>query len=395
MFSTTRVLILNERDPRHPKAGGAEVHLTELAPRLAERGFEITQLACSFAGAPNEEIVDSMRVRRLGSLATYYPRAAWTCARETRRGRFDVVMEVLCKFPFFSTLYSAAPVLAVCHHLFGRTAFRQVPWPVAACVVAAENTIPALYRKPPFVAVSPSTRDDLIERGIGAERIRVILSGAGSDRTVDRHVTPPIDAPDPLSSSTHHQRPAPLSDRPSHFVTFLGRLEPYKRIDTMLHAMALLSDRFPDVGILVIGRGGDQQRLESIASELGLRERTQFTGFVSAEERDALLASSRVCVCPSEKEGWGLTVIEANALGVPVVATDAPGLRDSVREGQTGFLVPGGDVPALANRIGRLLEDDVLYARMSEAATAWARRFDWDLAADEFADALRALRRIP
>jgi len=375
--ATTRVLILNERDPRHPKAGGAEVHLTELAPRLAERGFEMTQLACSFPGAAGEEIVDSMRVRRLGSLATYYPRAARACARETRLGQFDVVMEVLCKLPFFSPLYSAAPVLAVCHHLFGRTAFRQVPWPIAACVVAAENAIPMFYRRPPFVVGSRSTRDDLIERGIGAERIRVIEYGGGGDRRNAGSSAEP--------GSTSFDR----------FVIFLGRLEPYKQVDIMLRAMAQLSPRFPDVGILIVGRGIEQQRLEGVASELGLRERTRFTGFVSDEERDALLARSRVCVCPSEKEGWGLTVIEANALGVPVVASDVAGLRDSVRDGETGFLVQNGDVAAFADRIGRLLDDDALLARMSAAATTWAHRFDWDRAADHFAETLQALRRSP
>lgn len=382
MSATTRVLILNERDPRHPRAGGAEVHLTELAPRLAERGFEITQLACSFAGAPREEIVDSMRVRRLGALATYYPRAAWTCARETRRGCFDIVMEVLCKLPFFSPLYSAAPVLAVCHHLFGRSAFRQVSWPVAAFVVGAENSIPALYPTVPFVAVSPSTRDDLIERGIAAERIEVIVSGTRQRREISN-------PPEGKQSATAGSALATPS------VTYLGRLEPYKQIDILLRAMALLAERFPDVEILVIGRGVEQRRLEDLAVELGLRERTRFTGFVSDDERDALLARSSVCVCPSEKEGWGLTVIEANAAGVPVVATDAPGLRDSVRDGETGYLVPGGDVAAFADRIASLLSDEALRSRMSLAATAWARRFDWDRAADDFANALQARRLSP
>jgi glycosyltransferase involved in cell wall biosynthesis len=75
-------------------------------------------------------------------------------------------------------------------------------------------------------------------------------------------------------------------------------------------------------------------------------------------------------------------VIESNAVGLPVVATDAPGLRDAVRDGETGFLVPEGDVAAFADRIGRLLADDALAGRMSEAAAAWARGFTWDAAAD-------------
>jgi glycosyltransferase involved in cell wall biosynthesis len=182
-------------------------------------------------------------------------------------------------------------------------------------------------------------------------------------------------------------------DRPRpRRVAYLGRLERYKQIDVMLHAMAGLVERFPDVEILVIGRGAARADLEALVQKLGLAERTRFTGFVSDDERSALLASTRVCVCPSEKEGWGLTVIESNAMGTPVVASDAPGLRDSVRHGETGFLVTTGSAEAFAQRIGQLLEDDALAARMSRAALSWSQKFDWDLAAGEMAEALEEAR---
>ena len=113
---------------------------------------------------------------------------------------------------------------------------------------------------------------------------------------------------------------------------------------------------------------------------------------MSDSERDAILAQTRVCVCPSVKEGWGLTVIEANSSGVPVVATDAPGLRDAVRDGDTGFLVPEGDVAQFAQRIERLLADDALVDRMSQASLAWSQRFDWDSAAHAMAAVLETAR---
>ena len=122
----------------------------------------------------------------------------------------------------------------------------------------------------------------------------------------------------------------------------------------MLQAVARIRGRCSTAEVVVIGRGSARARLEALVDELGLRDCTRFTGFISREERDAMLASSRVCVCPSEKEGWGLTVIEANAVGTPVVATDAAGLRDSVRHGETGFLVAHADVDGFAERIAEL-----------------------------------------
>jgi glycosyltransferase involved in cell wall biosynthesis len=365
-----RVLVLNERDLRHPKAGGAETHVYEIMSRLVARGFEVSHFASSFPGAAREERVQGVRVRRLGGLARYYPSALRACTAATRRGEVDVVVECLNKVPFFSPLYSAVPVLALCHHLFGETAFRQVAWPIAAAVFCFERLVPPLYRRQRFLAISESSREDLVRRGVRAERIAV--SHCGIRR-------PTLGAPKPL-----RERPC--------CVSYVGRLEPYKRVDVLLRAAARLTGRFPELSLVLIGRGSDQPRLEALAQQLGLAARTRFTGFVSDDERDALLAQSRVCACPSEKEGWGLTVIEANAVATPVVASDAPGLRDSVRPGETGFLVPTGDVEAFAEHIGGLLLADEAAERMAHAALAWSERFDWDRAADEMALAIDAAR---
>jgi len=368
-----RVLILNERDPLHPNAGGAEIHVHEIFRRLAARGWPITQMVSRGRGCSETEVLDDVQLRRLGRIRAYYPRVAWTCMRETRRGDYDVVVECLNKVPFYSPVYSSVPVVAICHHLFGEVAFQQVAWPIAAAVWSAEQPIPLLYKKCEVVAISASSRDELIARGLSAERVRVSHCG--------------IDHPD-LQVDTDTPRPAR--------VAYLGRLEPYKNVDVMLRAMAQLSDRFPDAELLVIGRGSARPALESLARELGIADRTRFTGFVSDEERNELLLGTRVCVCPSEKEGWGLTVIESNATGTPVVATDAPGLRDSVRHAETGYLVETRNVDGFAARIAELLEDDGLATRMSREALAWSKEFDWDLAADEMADALHdAVQRKP
>ncbi len=370
MTAPARVLILNERDPHHPKAGGAEVHVREIFARLADRGWEVTHAASAFAGGAASEDVDGIRVRRLGRLRSYYPRAAWLCATATRRGEFDVVVECLNKLPFVSPLSARAPVLALCHHLFGGTAFQQVAFPIAATVWSVERLIPRAYRGTPFVTISESSRDDLVARGVAPERVRVVHCGIRR---------PALEG-------------APIPERAER-VAYLGRLERYKHVDVLLQAMAALADRFPSVGIDVIGRGSDRERLERVAREVGVAERTRFIGFVPDDERDRLLAEARVVACPSSKEGWGLTVIESNAVGTPVVATDAPGLRDSVHDGKTGYLVPENDVAAFADRIGRLLADDALASRLSHEARAWSTRFDWETAADAMADALSAARR--
>ena len=366
-----RVLLLNERDPRHPAAGGAEVHVAEVSQRMAALGFEITQVASGFPGAAAREELPGLSVRRLGPLAAYYPRAVALVARETRRGRFDAVLEHLNKVPYCAALYAAAPVVAVSHHLFGASAFLQVAWPIAAAVVAIERLIPACYRDVAFLAVSQSSRDDLVRRGVHPARIAIVHNGIREPRL----------------------EPRPIAERPLR-VAYLGRLEPYKRVERLLHATARLVPRFPDLELVLVGRGSQRPALERLANELGLAARTRFAGFVSDDERDALVADARVAVCPSVKEGWGITIIEANALATPVVATDAPGLRDAVRDGETGFLVADAPqavfVEALARRNAMLLADAPLGERLARAALAWSRRFRWDAAAETTARAIEA-----
>lgn len=373
MPSACRILILNERDPRHPSAGGAEVHIAEISRRMAAMGYRLTQAAVGFPGAPSQEEIDGLEVIRLGPIRWYYPNAAWLCARETRRGRFDLVVEHLNKLPFCAPAYSAVPVLAVDHHLFGRSAFLQAAWPVAATVVATEALIPWVYRKTPFLAVSQSSRDELVARGISPDRIGLIHNGVHLPKT-----------PAP-----------PIAARPCR-VAYFGRLERYKRVDLLLRALASLAPRFPQLEIAIIGRGSNRAQLERLAGELGLAARTRFTDFASDELRDELLAGSRVCVCPSVKEGWGITVVEANALGVPVVATDVPGLRDAVRHDETGLLVADGPpealVPRLAEAIAALLADEARATRLSAGALAWARRFDWESSAAIMAEAVERAR---
>lgn len=373
MSEPRRILLLNERDPEHPRAGGAETHVSRIFSRLVARGHEVTQYSTGFRGSPRSTRIEGMRIERRGPLPLYYASVPWRVRAAGRSGSFDLVIECLNKVPFYSPVYSRLPVLAICHHLFGEVAFDQVSFPIAAGVVLAESRIASAYRSVPFLAISESTRDDLIDRGIPAAHISV--STPGTD--------PPAFEVDPNAN------------RPPR-ATYVGRLERYKRVDLLLRAGALLVDRVPNLELLVIGKGPDRERLEKIARELGLEGRTRFTGFVADRERDALLAGSRVCAFPSEKEGWGLTVIEANALGTPVVACDAPGLRDSIRHGETGFLVDatpqsnnsGDEAQRYADAIGSLLAEDEAAQAMRRACLAWSKRFDWDRAASDMEAAI-------
>lgn len=363
-----RILLLNERDSGHPRAGGAELHVERIFSRLAARGHEVVQYSTGFSGAAPREQIDGISIERRGPLPFFYASVPARVRRAARLEAFDLVIECLNKVPFYAPLYSPIPVLALCHHLFGHTAFDQVSWPIAAAVVLSESGLARAYRDCAFLAISESTRDDLLQRGIPAEHIRVSHPG----------IDPPTFDVDPLSA------------RPCR-ATYVGRLERYKRVDLLLRAGALLVDRFPDLELLVIGKGPERDSLERLTDQLGLRGRTRFTGFIEDAERDALLAGTRVCLFPSEKEGWGLTVIESNALGTPVVARNAPGLRDSIRHNVTGILIDAKgaeEAAGYADAMATLLEEDDRALSIRQASLEWSSHFDWDHATNQMEAAI-------
>jgi glycosyltransferase involved in cell wall biosynthesis len=134
--------------------------------------------------------------------------------------------------------------------------------------------------------------------------------------------------------------------------------------------------------LLIAGKGDDEPRLRQRTSRLGLGDAVSFLGFVSEEEKRTLFRRSWVHLLTSPKEGWGITVLEAAACGTPTVASDAPGLRDSVRDGVTGLLVPHGDVDRLTAALEGLLEDPERRRAMGRAARTFAQGFSWDRTAD-------------
>ncbi len=362
-----KILVLNWRDPRNPEAGGAEVHLHEIMKRAAAGGIEIVQVSQACPGLPREEFLDGIRVIRRGGRFTFNLGLASWCRRNLDLRSFDLVVEDLCKLPFFAPAWSPVPVLVLVPHLFGTTAFREVALPLALYVNALERFIPHVYRGCSFVAISDSTRQDLVRRGIPAERI--LVSPCGID--LDTYGPDPSVARDPRS------------------ILYVGRIKRYKGVQFLIEALSILRGRGVDAVLRVVGAGDYLPDLERAARSLSMEEHVTFTGFVPLEQKLRELRTAAVAALPSEKEGWGLTVIEANACGTPVVASDSDGLRDSVRNGETGLLVPHGDPEALADALQSILTDGKLRERLSKAGIEWAGGFTWDSTA---ADVIAAMR---
>lgn len=354
------ILLVNWNDRENPHAGGAEVHLHEIFGRLVRLGHRVELVASGWQGGAERAVVDGIAVRRVGDRNSFAVRGRGAVRAALGEQRYDVVVEDINKIPLFLAGLTRLPFCVVIPHLFGTTVFAEASWPLALTVWGLEKAIPRAYRRAAFHVISDSTRDDLIARGIPAERITVIYPG--------------VDAqwyqPDPAS---------PRNTTPTFL--YVGRLKRYKGVETALRAFAAARQVRPDLAFDVAGQGDDLPRLQQVAAALGLGAAVRFRGFVTEAEKRELLRRAWAVVFPSPKEGWGISNVEAAACGTPALASDSPGLRESVRHGVTGYLVPHGDVDALMHRMVELAGDADLVERLGHGARAFATTLSWDAAA--------------
>ncbi|HKH94687.1 MAG TPA: glycosyltransferase, partial [Gemmatimonadaceae bacterium] len=232
---------------------------------------------------------------------------------------------------------------------------------LAAAVWLAERPLGRIYRGVPFEAISSSTAADLAERGIPSTAVEVIYPG--------------------IDTMTY--TPCASERAATPVFAYLGRLKRYKGVHHVIQAFAALGDR--DARLEIAGAGDYRPALERLAASLDLGERVRFLGRVSEDEKLRLLRRAWALVFASPKEGWGITNLEAAACGTPVVASNSPGIRESVHDGETGYLVPHGDAGAMAAAMARLADDANLVAALGAQARLFAETFTWERAARETA----------
>ena len=357
-----KILVVNWQDWTHPRAGGAEFHLREVFRRIAARGHRVDLLCTAFDGAAPEERLDGINVLRRGGryeLFNFTVPMVWR--RALHRTDYDVVVDDLNKVPFATPLYVDRPVVALVHHLFGETIFQETNPLFGSYLWLSERPVPWIYRRSRFVAVSDSTADDLVARGIDRQRITVIPNGL-----------PDLDWESILA----------LGKSASPLFVYLGRLKRYKRLDLALQAFARVAERHPDARFSIAGEGSHRPALQRLAEELGLAESVDFPGWISDDDKWSLLRRAWALVYTSPKEGWGIGSLEAQRVGTIALVSDAPGLRDTVVDGVTGRVVAHGDVAAFAAAMQEAIERPERRRAMEEAAVRRASRYSWDDAAD-------------
>jgi glycosyltransferase involved in cell wall biosynthesis len=308
-----RFLMLNWRDPMNPKSGGAERVSQAYLGALLERGREVWWYANGFPGGEPAETVRGIRIARGGRKGTSIFKAIQWYRRQEP---FDLVIDQYHGLPWYAPWWSGTNCIAYIHEVLGPVWKVFYHWPLNAIGQWQERWTHWLYRAVPFWTPSESTKIVLHRHGV--REVRVFPNGTDIllEKGVEAHLT-------------------------------------------------------------IVGTGEVEAQLRQMANQPNLAEHVTFTGQLSEEEKNAALCRAHLLVHTSVREGWGLNVIEANAVGTPAIAYPVGGLVDSTLHGQTGIVTSEETPQSVADSVLALLNTPAEYDRLRVNAWERSKTFAW------------------
>lgn len=334
----------------------------EIATRLVKNGvYDITLFAAWFPGSLHSEIIDGIKIVREGGIYSVYEKAK-KFYKENKDG-FDIVIDEINGKPFLTPKFVKLekPIIALIHSISSEQFLYELPFPANyLCYHYFEKKWLSYYKNTATVTVSHSSKRDLEQ--LGFKRISIIPEGLS--------IIPLSEIP-------------PKENMPT--IVFIGRLKKHKLPHHAILAYHLIKKQVPNARLWVIGDGYMRKELQEKYDGNGI----SFYGRVNSKIKSELLSKAHITLVPATREGWGLVVTESNAVGTPVVAYNVPGLRDSVKDGETGVLVRENSPESLASSAINLLEDRSLLEQYSLHALSFSKQFSWDTTAEVFDKVIR------
>ncbi|MGQ4834507.1 MAG: glycosyltransferase family 4 protein [Candidatus Asgardarchaeia archaeon] len=352
------ILAQNWRDIKNPEAGGADFYIHEILRSLAKKGHNITLISSRFNGCKNIEIIDGIKIIRIGNKFLFNFLFIWYFFKKLRKYNYDFFIDNNSKIPLCTPMYVKVPMLTIIHHIHGKSLFKELIFPLALYVYVMEKLL-VMYRKVKIIAVSSSTKKELIRIfKIPSNNIHVIPPGINIKPRIEKKAEYPL-------------------------IVYFGRVKKYKRIDHIIKAFKFIEEKYPNAKLVIAGKGDNYPALMKLTNKLRIKN-IEFMGEITETDKEQLLKEAWVYVITSLKEGWGITVIEANAFGTPCIAYNVPGLRDSIKHNYNGLLVRNGDITSLQLAIEKIIVDNNLRKRLSINAVKWAKKFTWDRTTSKF-----------
>jgi glycosyltransferase involved in cell wall biosynthesis len=349
------ILWFSWKDIKHPKAGGAETVSNQLRLHLVKNGHTVKLITAHYEGSATHEFVNGIEVFRVGNQLTMYWRA-FLLFRKQFSSWPDLVIDEMNTMPFGCAFYTRKKSALLTYQLARKVWFYQTPFPVSLFGYIIEPAYLFLLsrRYKTVLTESESTKNNLKRFGFMRNKVNVFRVG---------------------------MELKPLGKLPTKsdlsMVLVLGSVRPMKKTLDAVRAFEFARDTNPTLHLVIAGdnKGKYGQKVTRYTQESRHASSIKVLGRVDNAYRIKLMQRAAVIVVTSVKEGWGLVVTEANSQGTPAVVYDTDGLRDSVRDRETGLVSPYGQPYMLGTAINQVLEDKPLYNKLRTAAWQWSHEF--------------------
>lgn len=350
------VLILNWRDIKNPASGGAEILTYEIAKYLVKHGVNVTWFTSGYKGSRDNEVVDGISIIRKGDWWSVHVYAVFYYFKELRKTT-DVIIDEVHWFPFFSRIYAKNKTILLACEVAKNLFFNVFPFPVSYLFRMIEKIYLLIYRNSKVLAISPSTKNDLVMERFKSRNIHVLPMGLSVPKNTKKY----------------------SKEKNITFIS-VGRLNKQKGSEDLLNTFAEIKKTIYNSKLWIIGSANDSymQRLKDLAKKLRIEKDVKFFGYVPEMKKFEYMSKAHILLVPSVHEGWGLTVQEAAYCGTPAVVYNVSGLRDTVINNKTGLIIRYNTPASMAAGAISILEKQE-YKRISNNCKAHAKSLSWEI----------------
>jgi len=363
-----KILFMTSRDITHPKWAGGDVYHFEVARRLARKGHIVAMLCSKYPKSKNCEEIEGIKIIRIKG-GVFRILSNFITYSKALKGKYNVVIEEAegPSGPLFAFLYAKEPVVIMWHQL-GKTIYsNQFPYLIALTLLALERLYVALARKYQIMVPSQERAKEFLTVGVSKDNINVV----------------------PAAFSIQPSKKKNNGSPREPYFLILGKIRRYKAYHHAIDALKIL-DQNARCLLIIAGRRGEDRyyaELNNLIAEYGLQNRVYVKLNISEEEKRQLLSNAVALIVTSPIEGFSIVSAEANALGIPVIATDGVP-EEVIKDRFNGLKYKFGDVKALAEKMDKLMIDEKLREELSKNAIKNVSKFSWDRSARLFEETL-------
>lgn len=365
-----KILFLSWRDIKAPKKGGAEIFTHEMIKRLDKEKYEIIHFSPEYDGGESEEVIDGIKyIREGGNLGVILKAKQYY---SQNKEAIDYVVDQCNTHRFFTKFWvEKEKRIFFIHQLTREIWDMNTSFPVNVIGRTTETPFLRLSKDDSTITVSESTRNDLVDIGFDPDKITILPEG--------------------IDFIPWNPNEFKLKEEDPTFI-YVGRYSNYKGIDKVVEAYCKVKKDYPKAKLWVVGKKKEDyidevlnpivERYEK--ENIGVSSDITYWGFVSEEKKLELMSRAHCLLFPSLREGWGLIITEAAAVGTPSIGFDSAGIRDALKKGEAGYLCKDNTIEELVYHMKSVVEDEDKYSQMRKAAYEYSLNFHWENTMTEF-----------